>query len=476
MRAGVQLAVVLVLTSALLVLTTVTAPGASAQNTFDDDRVEFGGVNGKASAVRAVGDQVWVGGEFTEALDPDHTTSYARANVAVFDFNTGEVLPLVFDTNDKVKAIESDDATTVWVAGNFTEIAGQAVTSIAAFDVFTGEIRDDFNIVVDYEINALHYTDGWLYIGGEFGQVNGLYYNKLARVDAATGVVDTNFRANPNATVRSIDSYGDRVYAAGLFDEVGKVPDNYPRLWIAGFDVDTGGPAGPDFPFTPLGPGDGVHKAGLWRVHVSEDGNHIYTADQRNFIIKWNRTTGQKVWEREAEGDIQAIATDGGSIYLGTHDGFLAKNDERLLFALDASNGVNDNSFQPLMNSFIGALELTIAQGALIVVGDFTTIKGESSPHLAVFHGPNWNGAAPLTPAYVLGDVSCDTVPDITDALLVAQFSVGLRTESATCPLSDPLTEIGPGGDVNNDGFIDVSDALMIAQCAVGLNNTFCPQ
>lgn len=472
----VQTAVVLALSCTLLAVATIASPPAHAQSTFDDNRVDFGGLNGTTSTVRAVGDQVWVGGEFTQALDPDHTTSYPRANVAVFDFNTGDVLPWTFDTNDKVKAIESDDATTVWIAGNFTEIAGQPVTNIAAFDAFTGERNYSFSVTVDYEINALHYTDGWLYVGGEFSQINGLYYNKMARLDAFTGEIDPSFRANPNKTVRSIDTYGDRVYVAGLFEEVGKVPDNYARRWVAGLDVDTGQPAGPDFPLLALAPGEGTHKAGVWRVHVSPDGNYVYTGDHRNFIIQWDRLTGQKLWEREAEGDIQDVETDGDSVYLGTHDGFLAKNDERLLFALNAADGSNDDSFQPLMNSFVGTLDMTLSQGALIAVGEFTTIKGVSSPHLAVFHGPDWTGAQPLTPSYPLGDVSCDSVPDLGDALMIAQFSVGLRTLSPTCPLTDPLTQIAPGGDVNNDGFIDVGDALLVAQCTVGLVNSFCPE
>ena len=288
----------------LFAVATVAAPVAEAQATYDDDRVAFGGINGKTVAVRAVGDQVWVGGEFTEALDADLTTSYARSNVAVFDFNTGNVRDIIIDPNEKVKAIESDDTSLIWVGGNFTEIAGQQQSFIAAFDAVTGELDPTFSVTVDYPVNSLHYNDGWLYLGGEFGQINGLYYNKMARVDAVTGEVDTSFRANPNGIVRSIDTYADRVYAAGLFEEVGKVPDNYARRWVAGFDVDTGQPAGPEFPFIGLRPGEGSHKAGLWRVHVSPDGQYIYTADQRNFIIKWNRLTGAKLWSREAEGDI----------------------------------------------------------------------------------------------------------------------------------------------------------------------------
>ena len=93
-----------------------------------------------------------------------------------------------------------------------------------------------------------------------------------------------------------------------------------------------------------------------------------------------------------------------------------------------------------------------------------------------MFHGPGWVGAQPLTPPFVLGDVSCNDVPDLSDALIVAQYSVGLRVQVPTCPLGDPLTQIGPGGDVDGNGTVNIADALLIAQCTVGLNNVFCPQ
>lgn len=58
-----------------------------------------------------------------------------------------------------------------------------------------------------------------------------------------------------------------------------------------------------------------------------------------------------------------------------------------------------------------------------------------------------------------LGDVNDDSAVDIVDALMVAQYFVGL---------------IPPGfnvlnADVNFDGYIDIVDALLIAQCYVGL-------
>ena len=80
---------------------------------------------------------------------------------------------------------------------------------------------------------------------------------------------------------------------------------------------------------------------------------------------------------------------------------------------------------------------------------------------------------APLIP--VAGDASCDRVLDINDALLIAQFSVGNRTATNTCPLGEPSNQINTTSvDIDGNGTIDIGDALIVAQCSVGIANTFC--
>ena len=164
----------------------------------------------------------------------------------------------------------------------------------------------------------------------------------------------------------------------------------------------------------------------------------------------------------------------GPAVYVGTHDGLLSKGDQRLLFALTADGDI-DSGFAPLMNSFAGTEAITSGQGALVAVGAFTRINGELASRVAVFHGPEWQGATPLGDLTVSGDVNCDGVADLGDALTIAQFSVGARTAKATCTNLDIATEMGPGGDVNLDGVVDFDDALLISQCAVGAVNPFCP-
>src|SRR5438132_13721023 len=63
------------------------------------------------------------------------------------------------------------------------------------------------------------------------------------------------------------------------------------------------------------------------------------------------------------------------------------------------------------------------------------------------------------------GDVNGDGVVDIADALVIAQFDVGLRLCGQ---LAHP-----EACDVNGDGACNIGDALRIAQCAVGISCAF---
>jgi hypothetical protein len=61
------------------------------------------------------------------------------------------------------------------------------------------------------------------------------------------------------------------------------------------------------------------------------------------------------------------------------------------------------------------------------------------------------------------GDVNNDGTITIVDALMTAQYSVGLS----------PAGFVSANADVNCDGSITISDALMIAQRYVGLITAF---
>ena len=73
------------------------------------------------------------------------------------------------------------------------------------------------------------------------------------------------------------------------------------------------------------------------------------------------------------------------------------------------------------------------------------------------------SGSTP-SPQGECGDVNNDNSIDIVDALLVAQYYVGLN------PLNFDINN----ADTNCDGNVDIIDALLIAQYYVSLITEFC--
>lgn len=68
-----------------------------------------------------------------------------------------------------------------------------------------------------------------------------------------------------------------------------------------------------------------------------------------------------------------------------------------------------------------------------------------------------------------MADVSCDGRVDISDALMIAQYTSGARSDAGSCSFSNPDAQLNASrGDVNGDGATTIVDALMVARCVVG--------
>lgn len=81
---------------------------------------------------------------------------------------------------------------------------------------------------------------------------------------------------------------------------------------------------------------------------------------------------------------------------------------------------------------------------------------------------------APADSAAGSGDVNCDKAMTITDALVIAQYASGVRSDTGTCAFGDAGAELFAGaGDLNDDGTVNIIDALLIARCATGIGE--CP-
>jgi len=186
---------------------------------------------------------------------------------------------------------------------------------------------------------------------------------------------------------------------------------------------------------------------GDWHINLqansADEGAYFTAASQSNF------STNNDNWQL-------SIFDSGGTLVFGPAGE-----------GIGATTGVN--------SSEVGELKVdpSNAVNPLVDYGD-----SDSS----TFALPNVSAGVPqdftaLRYPYVRLDVDCSGGVTITDALRIAQFSVGLLTVSPQCPLADPQTQIYAGAaDVDANQTINIGDALLVAQCTVGLFNLACPQ
>ena len=78
------------------------------------------------------------------------------------------------------------------------------------------------------------------------------------------------------------------------------------------------------------------------------------------------------------------------------------------------------------------------------------------------------------TPLSAAGDVNCDGVVNVVDAMIVLQYDAGLRSPSSACTVNADEIYL-PSCDVMVNGICDSVDALLILQCDAGISNILCP-
>ena len=113
-------------------------------------------------------------------------------------------------------AVQADGK--ILAGGNFTIIGGQTRNRIARLDATTG-LADSFNPNANNEVFSIAVqADGKILAGGVFwrNSIGGQTRNRIARLDATTGLADS-FDPNANNNVYSIAVQADGKILAGGF-------------------------------------------------------------------------------------------------------------------------------------------------------------------------------------------------------------------------------------------------------------------
>jgi hypothetical protein len=303
------------------------------------------------------------------------------------------------------------------VSGDFSTIDGSGTHAqhVAAFDGATGQLLN-FNVRATGSVRALLLANGMLYLGGPFTSIQTTPRGALAAVDPVSGALITSFVpptiawSGSNAPdVRTLALGADAagtpsLYVGGHFDTV----DGAAHMSVIRVNPSTGAL---DPTFTPaldVTSDDPLQAADqiAW-VDGTQDGVAgivIAQAGHTNRAYRFD-VNGTRLWYMSPDGDMQAVALSGSTVYLGGHFTCVATAPASCystggitrihLAAADLTTGAIDTTFKPRMDPssspyFYGVWSLEVASdGTLWAGGVFMQVTvngtGYPRPKLAAF-------------------------------------------------------------------------------------------
>jgi len=187
-------------------------------------------INGVVWSQVIVGNTVYVTGSFTKARPPGVAAGGVgevdALNVFAYDVTTGNrVASFSHSLNAQGLAIAaSPDGSRVYVAGDFSQVDGQARGHIAAFDTATNSLVPNWTPNIGGQVRALAVTASTVYAGGSFPSAGGETRSGFAAVSTASTTVLPWAPAagGSNAAVWALLVSPDqsRVIAGGSFETI----------------------------------------------------------------------------------------------------------------------------------------------------------------------------------------------------------------------------------------------------------------
>ncbi len=320
------------------------------------------------------GDSMYVAGSFTQL------GGQARRGLAQLDLATAQAT--AFDSRATRNTVFGPDlwslvrsGETLFVAGAYDSLGGasrEAGLHAAALHTSTGD-RFAWDPEADSFIWALAmqrsvvFAAGWFTTVGEW-----VPRGRLASIDMRTGRV-TDWQPNPNDYVKSLRYHNGRVYAGGYFSEVG----GQPRSGLAALDPVTGiatpwnpSPNAPVWAIEPLG-GDLV-VGGLFSSIGGQPRRGIAVVDTISGLVT--------PWDAQLFGEVGAIAVSDTAIYVGGFVVAVAGQERLGLAALEPSSATL-LPWNPGTDGTVDAID--ILDGTIYIGGNFDLVGGQARTNLA---------------------------------------------------------------------------------------------
>src|SRR5216117_411904 len=243
------------------------------------------------------------------------------------------------DVNGSVHAIASR-AGVLYVAGDFTKVAGQLHRRIAAIDLKTRKpLKWDAEVTAkkakDYaDVNTLALSgDGsTLYFGGEFRIVRGNVREGMAAIATATGKV-TKWAPSTDGEVYDLTASGRVVYVAGDFTKL----DGRSRTELGA--VAAGNGAITDWNPKANGAVSTVVASPAGPVFVGGTFTSVGGKSRRGMAAIDPKSGDATAWDANVGGAVYAILVSGKTVYFGGEFDSVAAQARANLAAADAATG-----------------------------------------------------------------------------------------------------------------------------------------
>lgn len=372
-----------------------TNPGPDSQNP-----ISSWGVDGTAYTSVVIGNVVYVGGSFSNAVAPNGT-KVARSNLAAFCIANGTLdTSFVANFNGPVYALTTDGSS-LFAGGLYSTLNGLTANRLVKLSASTGARFTNFNaptIPVGKPVAALDYSGGKVYVGGDFSVGAPVSGKKGMSVNSTTGaqgswnpnVTDVTSGATINALKVSPD--GQSVFIGGKFDTVGgQTHDD-----LAKTSASTG--AVSSVQYGDNGGVPGHMDARVLSIAVDPDNTTIYvsagpTEPQGSGLNGGNKlyrfaADGTPTWHQTFNGDNQAVVLTSGKLYSGFHGGF-NNNVTLRVVGFTTNGGALAPPFAPASGGVIGVRGLALGSGGnrLVAVGDFSNMGSTGKLHgVAIFN------------------------------------------------------------------------------------------
>ena len=268
-------------------------------------------LDGQVRSLGVAGANVWMGGKFATVLDGNGQAAYAADNLAVMTQN-GVGLDIAPDVNGMVWDLWVDD-TTVYIAGAFTTVGGQARSNLAAIDGQTGALLPF--AVSSPKLKSVAVVGSVVYAGGKDLRAYTLTGSKLGGWVAPRAAIDPAIRGGRSnqGSFRDLTPGGGSIVAACQCDSVTRGGVTHATKAVIKVDPSTGALAA--WTPTELQPS----SAAMGR-DVLVANNSVYAAiGGSDFIARYDLATGSPIWKVDTNGSAQALAMMGSDLVVGGH-------------------------------------------------------------------------------------------------------------------------------------------------------------